>query len=103
MMKKRIFSKQFKLEVLQELESGKTVTQVGRERELSPTVVTRWKREFKQNPSQAFAGKGNTYKLEAKNAELERKIGQLYLQNEFLQKINGNLQAMLTEVKKNQR
>ena len=102
-MKKRIFSKSFKLEVLRELDSGKPAVQVCRERELASTLVTRWKREFRQNPGQAFAGKGNTWKLEARNADLERKIGQLYLQNEFLQKVNTDLQAMLAEVKKNQR
>jgi transposase len=102
-MKKRVFSRNFKLEVLRELDSGKPAVEVCRERELNPTVLTRWKREFRQNPGQAFAGKGHTWKLEAKNAELERKIGQQTMEIDFLKKINTNLQAMLAEVKKNQR
>ncbi|MFH1587919.1 MAG: transposase [Candidatus Diapherotrites archaeon] len=101
MSKRKNFSKEFKLSVLQEIESGKTSAQVCREYDLNKDLIYRWKKEYDSNPTEAFAGKGNTWKLEAKNAELERKIGQLYLENEFVKKVNANLQAKLTELKKN--
>lgn len=100
-MGKRIFSKEFKLQIIQELQSGKRPAEIAREHDLKTDAICRWRKSFEQNPQHAFAGKGNTVNLEARNAELERKIGQLYLQVEFLKKVNGDLQAMLVESKKN--
>ncbi|MBU2100863.1 transposase [Candidatus Micrarchaeota archaeon] len=101
MNKRKKFTREFKLSVLQEIESGKTAVQVCRERDLNKDLIYRWKKEVEANPTNAFAGKGNTWKLEAKNAELERTIGKLYMENEFVKKVNTNLQAKLTESKKN--
>lgn len=99
-MKKRHYSRDFKLSILQEIDSGKPMVQVCREHEVNANVVGRWRREFRQNPSQAFAGKGNTWKLEAKNAELERTIGELYLENSILKKANKRLQEFVADQKK---
>ena len=43
---------------------------------------------------------GNIYKDEAKIAELERKIGQLYIENEFLKKALKTLEVRIVEEKK---
>ncbi len=99
-MQKRKFSKEFKLAVLREVDSGKSVTQVCREHDLVANLITRWKREYQENPKEAFAGKGNTWKLEAKNAELERTIGQLYLENALLKKANVRLTEFVASQKK---
>jgi transposase len=85
-LRKRKFTKEFKVQVVQELESGKPVEQVCREHEIKHDMVYRWRKEFRENGIAAFAGKGNTYKLEAKNAQLERTIGELYMENRFLKK-----------------
>lgn len=100
-MQKRKFSREFKLSVLNEIDSGKPMVQVCRQHDLASTLVTRWKREYGQNPKEAFAGNGHLWKMEAKNAELERTIGELYLENSFLKKANKRLQEFLAEVKKN--
>lgn len=60
-MKRRRFTKEFKLEILRELE-GKTLAQVCREHDLVPNVVSRWKKEYDSNPHQAFSGNGNLWK-----------------------------------------
>ena len=84
-MKHRKFSKEFKLEVIREMDAGKPVAQVCRERELDNSLVYQWKKRYDKNPEQAFS-KNDSSTLESKNAELERTIGQLYVENDFLKK-----------------
>lgn len=56
-MQKRSFTKEFKLEVVQELSTGKSVGEVSREHDLKPTLVSRWMREHQQSAGLAFSGK----------------------------------------------
>lgn len=85
MRTRRTFDREFKLKVLSQLEH-QSKPEVCREHDLLPTLVDRWKKELQQYPREAFKGKGNTYKLEAKLAEAQRLIGQLYAENELLKK-----------------
>jgi len=100
-MSKKTFSKEFKLQVVQQLQTGKSVEQVARDNDLKQELVWAWRRAYNKDPVNAFAGKGNAASMETRNAELERKIGQLYLQVEFLKKVNADLQALLVQSKKN--
>lgn len=100
--KRRSFTREFKLERIRELELGKSPTAIGREHGIHPVLITKWKKEYYENPGQAFRGNGNIYKEEAKIAELERKIGQLYVENEFLKKALKTLQTRIMEEKKKQ-
>ncbi len=84
--RRRIFSREFKIDIVNQLLAGKLVSQVGRENDLHPTLITRWKREYAENPEKAFSGHGNAYKDTARIAELERLVGKLYSENEFLRK-----------------
>jgi len=99
-MGKRKFSREFKLQVLQELDSGKAPAQVCREHDLKIDAVCRWRKEYRDNPEHAFSGRGNPSTQETKVAQLERKIGQLYMENEFIKRVNANLQSRLSELKK---
>ena len=47
------------------------------------SLITRWKKEYRDDPENAFSGKGNIYKEDARLGELERVIGQLYAENSF--------------------
>ncbi len=80
MGKKQTFTREFKLSVLQELES-KRLVHVCREHNLAPSTVTGWRNVYENNPKEAFKGYGNIYKEEAKVAQLERSLGQLYVSN----------------------
>jgi transposase len=95
---RRKFAKEFKLAVLQELEQ-KSLAQVCREHELNPNVVSRWKREYQQNPQQAFSGNGKLWKEDARIAQYERLIGQLYTEIAFLKKVNAAMQQRRAEEK----
>jgi transposase len=85
MTKARInYTKEFKLAILSQVESGIPIAQVARENGLHPALVGRWKKEYKNNPEKAFSGSGLPYKDQARIAELERMVGRLYSENEFL-------------------
>lgn len=96
-MKRRRFSKEFKLSVISEFDSGKTIAQISTEKSISPSVISKWRREYKQDPERAFAGEGKISSLEADLSESRRVIGELYLQVEFLKKVQINLQNLLTQ------
>ena len=91
--KRRRFTREFKLQVLREIEAGKTIAQAAREHEIHPNLITRWRSLRDQYSQQAFAGNGNTYKLEARVAELERMVGRLTMENDFLKKALALLEA----------
>jgi len=84
----RKFTREFKLTALRQLAAGKSFAQLARELELHENVLRRWQREYYEQPSRAFMGKGQG-RLRVgfdREAELERKIGQLTLENDFLKK-----------------
>lgn len=62
-------------------------------------MISRWKLEYRKNPESAFNGNGNIYKEVAKNQELERLVGKLYAENEFLKKALGILEKKVWEEK----
>ncbi len=95
-MKKRNYSREFKLSVLQEL-GYKPVAQICREKDVQQCLVSRWKKEYESNPQKAFSGKGNLWKEEAELAKYERLVGQLYAENAFLKKALESLQQHLAE------
>jgi transposase-like protein len=71
MRKVRQFSREFKLSILNELET-KRLCEVCRAHDLAPSTVKSWTTDYDKNPKEAFKGKGNLYKEEAKIAEYER-------------------------------
>ena len=86
-MSRRVFTREFKLAALKELESGKSVGYVARRLEVNPNLLYRWRREFKEQPTGAFSGQGKQMLAESREAELERKIGQMAMENDFLKKL----------------
>lgn len=90
---RRQFSKEFKLQVIRELEAGKSLAQAAREHQVHPNVLRKWRQQYQSYGSQAFAGNGHRYTQEAKVAELERLIGQLTVENAFLKKLLAHLEA----------
>ena len=84
---RRVFTREFKIGAVKELESGKPLGHVARRLEVSANTLHRWRREFKKQPSKAFSGNGKRLLAESREAELERKIGQLTMENDFLKKL----------------
>jgi transposase len=97
--RKPTYTREFKLAILAQINNGVPVAQVARENGLHPQLVFRWKNEYLQDPEKAFAGPGNPYKDQAKIAELERMVGRLYSENEFLKKTLTSLKERIDEKK----
>lgn len=89
---RRKFTREFKLRVLREVEAGKSVSEVSREYELYPSMIDKWRAQLRRYGQAAFAGNGRAYTEEARVAELERKIGQLTMENDFLKKALSRLE-----------
>ncbi len=53
-LKKRQFTRDFKLQILREIEAGKSLAQAAREHQLHPTLITKWKQQHAQYPERAF-------------------------------------------------
>jgi transposase len=87
-VKRRVFSRDFKLQVLREIEAGKSQAQVAREHQVNQQILTRWHREHREQKERAFPGKGWAVPSdEARIAELERMVGRLTMENDLLKKV----------------
>ena len=82
---RRQFTGEFKLAAVRRLESGVSPAEVAQGMEVNPSVLDRWRREFRQSPGKAFAGNGRPRRSEGRIAELERKIVRQVLEIDFLQ------------------
>ncbi len=85
-LKKRVFTKEFKLQVVHEVDACKPQAQVAREHQVNPNTIAKWRKLYKKHKDKAFAGHGKTYTEEARVAELERMVGRLTMQCELLKK-----------------
>ncbi len=85
-LKRRIFTRDFKLQVIREVDAGKSMAQVSREHQLNPNTIAKWRKQLRQYQGRAFAGNGHLYTDDARVAELERLIGRLTVENDTLKK-----------------
>ena len=89
---RRVFSRDLKIAAMREIEGGRTRREVSRQLELSPKLLERWRGEWRAKGEAAFPGIGGRGAVlpaveDARRiAELERKIGQLTMENDFLKK-----------------
>jgi len=88
---RRIYSRELKIAAMQEIDSGRTIGEVARQLELSPHLLDRWRGEWRARGESAFPGTGRrgispAFTELQRRAELERKIGQMTMENDFLKK-----------------
>lgn len=96
---RKSYTRDFKISLINQVLSGSSVNSVSRENGIHPSLLTRWKREYEKNPENAFSGNGNAYKDQARLAELERLVGKLYAENDFLKKVLDRLGKRVQEEK----
>ena len=53
-LSRRQFTKEFKLAAIQRLELGASLAEVARAFEVNPSVLHRWRREFRQGPGNVW-------------------------------------------------
>ncbi len=83
---RRIFDREFKLQLLTEIDAGSSVAEVARQHNIHPEVIYNWRQQRRKYTDRAFAGHGHAYTEEAKIAQLERTCGQLAAENALLKK-----------------
>jgi transposase-like protein len=87
-----VYNRDLKIAAMRALDSGSTTGEVARKFQLSPKLLERWRGEWRAKGEAAFPGIGRRgAELPALDdarriAELERKIGQLTMENDFLKK-----------------
>ena len=65
-LKRRQFTREFKLQVLQEADSGKSISQLAREHQVHLTLIHRWRQQFRRQGDRAFPGNGKAVSDEAR-------------------------------------
>ncbi len=88
--KRRNLTIEFKARVAHEaLKEEKTIQQIAKENDIAPTQISAWKKELESRMAEIFERKNAAneaaVKHEKKAARLERKVGQLVIEKEFLE------------------
>ena len=87
-----VYSRDLKIAAMRALDAGSATGEIARKYQLSPKLLERWRGEWRARGELAFPGSGrrglDTPGLDdaRRIAELERKIGQLTMENDFLKK-----------------
>jgi transposase len=83
-LSRRRFTREFKITAVRRLQQGESVAVLARTLEVNPSVLHRWREEFRHEPGKAFPGSGRRGAEPDRVAQLERKIGQQALEIDFL-------------------
>ena len=98
LMSRQVYTREFKLAALREIESGKPIGLVARQLGINSSLIYRWKKEHREYADKAFSGVGRPITPEAGEAALERKIGQLTMENDFLKKLLKDFESRRSEL-----
>ena len=91
-LSRAVYSRDLKIAAMRALDAGSTTGEIARKYQLSPHLLDRWRGEWRAKGDLAFPGIGRRGAAlpavdDARRiAELERKIGQLTMENDFLKK-----------------
>ena len=86
MTKRKIYDKEFKLEAVHLVESGKRVAEVARELDLAEQTLHNWVKKFSKDGESAFVGSGNLAPQDKESKELQKRIRDLEEENAILKK-----------------
>ena len=87
-----VYSRDLKIAAMRALDAGSRIGEIARKYQVSPHLLERWRGEWRAKGDLAFPGIGHRGATlpavdDARRiAELERKIGQLTMDNDFLKK-----------------
>jgi transposase len=87
----REYSRELKIQLMREIDAGRRIAEVARQHQISPHMVEKWRALWRAQGEAAFPGRGGRRlgepaSAEQRIADLERKIGQLTMENDFLKK-----------------
>jgi len=91
-LSRSVYSRDLKIAAMRALDAGSATSEIARKYQLSPKLLERWRGEWRAQGESAFPGIGRrgaglpALDDARRIAELERKIGQLTMENDFLKK-----------------
>jgi transposase len=94
-----VYNRDLKIATMRALDAGSTTGEIARKYQLSPKLLERWRGEWRAKGEAAFPGTGRRgVDLPALDdarriSDLERKIGQLTMENDFLKKALQHFRA----------
>ena len=84
---RRTYTREFKIEAAKlSYNSDKPVEEIAESLGVSQSSLNRWRREYRQDPDQAFPGSGQQKERDAEIARLKKELRQSQLENEILKK-----------------
>jgi transposase-like protein len=93
------YDRNLKIATMRALDTGATVGEIARKYQLAPKLLERWRGEWRAKGELAFPGNGHrgadlpAMEEGRRIAELERKVGQLTMENDVLKKALRALRA----------
>jgi transposase len=91
-LSRAVYSRDLKIAAMRALDAGATNGEIARKYQVSPHLLERWRSEWRVKGDLAFPGIGRRGTAlpavdDARRiAELERKVGQMTMENDFLKK-----------------
>lgn len=91
-LSRAVYDRELKVSCMRAIDGGSSIGEIARKHHLSPKLLERWRGEWRAKGELAFPGIGrrgvsSVLDEERRVAELERKIGQLTMENDFLKKV----------------
>ena len=87
MERRRIFSREFKIEAVRLVtERGVAVAQAVKDLEVHENVLRKWVRELRDAPQEAFPGNGKQKAQDAEIARLRKEVAKLKMERDILKK-----------------
>jgi len=84
---RRTYTREFKVEAAKlSYNSDKPVEEIAESLGVSQSSLNRWRREYREDPDQAFPGQGQQKERDAEVARLKKELKQAQLENEILKK-----------------
>jgi transposase len=91
-LSRSVYNRDLKIAAMRAIDAGATIGETARKYQVSPHLIDRWRGEWRAKGDLAFPGVGRrgaslpAVEEARRVAELERKIGQLTMENDFLKK-----------------
>ena len=84
---RRDFTREFKIETVRlSYQTNKTLDEFAEDMGISRSSLSRWRSEFRDDPEQAFPGKGQPKERDAEIAQLKKRLRQAEMERDVLKK-----------------
>ena len=95
--KRRKYSKELKIELVEKVLAGREALEVARDEEISPSLIRKWKKQYMEGKFHGTSATDSERKLKVKNCELEQMVGKLTMEVYLLKKEKEFLAQMRKE------